>query len=140
MKVKQKRTAADYLAEHGFAGLPDAEDPEEDEDTEVLSSDEGEPPVRQERAHGEGEPPVRRGRERHPPDWWIANNYALGYCYGNCGERHKCFGDGCNRRDQASFAEPCPWEMRERLCVDCTEAQANPAQYEGDDYDDYYDG
>ena len=75
MKVKQKRTAADYLAEHGFAGLPDAEDPEEDEDTEVLSSDEGEPPVRQERAHGEGEPPVRRGRERHPPDWWIANNY-----------------------------------------------------------------
>jgi hypothetical protein len=80
-------------------------------------------------------PPVRR-----PPDWWIAQNHAQAYCYGNCGTRHKCYGDGCNLREKASFAVPCPWEMRERLCVHCADADANPTQYEGSDYDEYFDG
>jgi hypothetical protein len=44
VKVKKKRTAADYLAEQGFADLSDAVDPEEDEDTadtEVQSERDG---------------------------------------------------------------------------------------------------
>ena len=44
MKLKRKRTAADYLFEQGYADLPDAADPEEDEDTadtEVQSERDG---------------------------------------------------------------------------------------------------
>jgi hypothetical protein len=126
VKVKQKRTAADYLKEQGYADLPDAVDPEEDEDTEVQS----------EREFEDDED----GTVRRPPASWIAQNLAQAYCYGNCGRKHRCTGDGCNLRDSASFAEPCPWETRSRLCVSCAYADANPARYEGPDYDEYFDG
>jgi hypothetical protein len=123
VKVKQKRTAADYLAEQGYADLPDAKDPEEDDDdTEVQSDpedDEEEPP----------RVPVQRPVHGRPARWsyWAP-------CPGGCGIRHKCL--QCSRKVIATFRRPCPWESQDRLCEPCFDG---PSSYDGSDRDEYYD-
>jgi hypothetical protein len=121
--VKRKRTADDWLHEHGFGGKEDAEDPEEDdEDTEVIDqSDDEEEPVHH-------NPPAHNVPRADPGPGGP-------YCYGACGPlRHKCFGR-CHTKCPRNYACPCPWEERDRLCESCYNASDDN---DSEDYDEYH--